>query len=79
MRDALFVRSRAPVIVPAIHGPVEAVTRRGKWVGAHPEIGSTYAVSGDGVGKVTCQGVSLSELFPEAIDDNPDHPDYSAA
>jgi hypothetical protein len=30
-----------------------------------PEIGSTYAVSGDGVGKVTVEGVTLFELFGE--------------
>lgn len=35
------------------------------WIGAHPEIGSTYAVSGDGVGKVTLQGATLKEVFPE--------------
>jgi hypothetical protein len=36
-----------------------------KWVGAHPEIGSTYAISGDGVGKITVYGISLADLFPE--------------
>jgi hypothetical protein len=35
------------------------------WVGAHPEIGSNYAVSGDGVGKVTLMGATLKEVFPE--------------
>jgi hypothetical protein len=35
-----------------------------KWVGEHPEIGSTYAVSGDGVMKVTVSGATLAELFP---------------
>lgn len=35
-----------------------------KMVGEHPEIGSTYAVSGDGIGKVTVEGLSLAELFP---------------
>lgn len=34
-------------------------------VGAHPEMGSYYAVSGDGIGKVTVEGVSLTELFPD--------------
>lgn len=34
-----------------------------KWVGEHPEMGSTYAVSGDGVGKVTVTGCTLKELF----------------
>lgn len=37
-----------------------------KWVGEHPEIGSYYAVSGDGVGKITVEGATLAELFPEA-------------
>lgn len=35
------------------------------WVGPHPEIGSWYAVSGDGVGKITVSGASLRDLFPE--------------
>jgi hypothetical protein len=35
-----------------------------KMVGPHPEIGFRYAVSGDGIGKVTVEGVSLAELFP---------------
>jgi hypothetical protein len=34
------------------------------WVGAHPEIGTGYAVSGDGVGKITVIGATLHELFP---------------
>ena len=34
-----------------------------KRVGAHPDIGSSYAVSGDGVSWVSVSGVSLSELF----------------
>lgn len=37
------------------------------WVGAHPEIGSHYAVSGDGIGKITANGVALSELFPDNV------------
>ena len=37
-----------------------------KWVGKYPEIGSTYAVAGDGVGKVEVLGVSLQQLFPGA-------------
>lgn len=40
-----------------------------KYVGAHPEISVTfqYAVSADGVGKVTVSGddVTLNDLFPE--------------
>ena len=38
------------------------------WIGAHPEIGSSYAVSDDGVGKITVSGASLAELFPSASD-----------
>lgn len=37
-----------------------------KMVGEHPEIGTRYAVSADGVGKVTVNGsATLSELFPD--------------
>jgi hypothetical protein len=36
-----------------------------KYVGAHPEIGVGYAVSSDGIGKVTVQGATLAEIFPE--------------
>lgn len=35
-----------------------------KFVGDTPEMGSTYAVSGDGVCKATCDGCTLRELFP---------------
>lgn len=35
------------------------------WVGEHPEIGSGYAVSGDGVGKVTCRGCTIQALFAD--------------
>lgn len=35
-----------------------------KYVGKHPEIGSSYAVSGDGVGKVEVWGTTLAEMFP---------------
>jgi|ERR1700720_46797 len=35
------------------------------WVGAHPEIGCGYAVAGDGIGKITCSGCTLRELFPD--------------
>lgn len=45
---------------------VEAQAFAQKWVGKHPEIGSSYAISGDGVGKIEADGVSLSQLFPEA-------------
>ena len=35
------------------------------WVGERPEIGQWYAVSGDGIGKVTVEGVTLHTLFPD--------------
>ena len=35
------------------------------WIGDHPEIGSSYAVSSDGIGKITVEGATLQELFPE--------------
>ncbi len=35
------------------------------WIGA-PEMGSTYAISGDGIGKIEVSGCSLAELFPYA-------------
>jgi len=35
-----------------------------KWVGDHPEQGSYYAVSFDGVGKVSWSGATFDELFP---------------
>ena len=37
-------------------------------VGPHPEIGRTYAVSGDGVGRVQVIGATLAELFPDPTD-----------
>lgn len=39
-------------------------------VGEHPEIGSYYAVSGDGVGKIEVYGgdASLADLFPPEPD-----------
>lgn len=33
------------------------------YVGAHPEFGPGYAISGDGIGRVSVQGCSLAELF----------------
>jgi len=33
------------------------------WIGKNPEVGSTYAVSGDGIGKIEAQGVALRDLF----------------
>lgn len=40
-----------------------------KYVGAYPEIGCGYAVSGDGVGKVTVNGCTLTELFHAPAND----------
>ena len=37
-----------------------------KWVGETPERGSFYAVSADGIGRVTWEGCTFSELFPKA-------------
>ena len=34
------------------------------YVGDHPEMSRTYAISGDGVGKITYTGCTLAELFP---------------
>lgn len=40
-------------------------------VGANPEMGTYYAVSGDGVGKVTVLGsVKLDDLFPAQVLEN---------
>lgn len=36
-----------------------------KWVGKTPDLGSDYAVSMDGVGKVAVEGAPLYDLFPE--------------
>jgi hypothetical protein len=39
-----------------------------EWVGETPEISRTfgYAVSADGIGKVTVRGATLLDLFPDA-------------
>ena len=36
-----------------------------KWVGECPEHGNHYAISGDGVGRVTVAGCALLDLFPQ--------------
>ena len=41
------------------------------WLGKYPEMGSSYAVSGDGVGKITVQGCELSDLFGEEGEEAP--------
>jgi hypothetical protein len=49
-----------------------------KWVGASPELGSYYAVSADGVGKVTVRGdldgkaVTVADLFAKQEADVPE-------
>jgi hypothetical protein len=40
-----------------------------KWVGETPEVGTTYAVSPDGVGRVTWSGVSKADLFGETLEE----------
>ncbi len=45
-----------------------------KQVGEHPEFGSGYAVSGDGVGVVRVRGCTLRELFATAEKPAPDAP-----
>lgn len=37
------------------------------WIGKHPEMGSTYAVSGDGIGKIEVEGVELRKLFGDEV------------
>lgn len=34
------------------------------WIGDHPTLALTYAVSDDGIGKITVHGCTLAELFP---------------
>lgn len=36
-----------------------------RWVGQTPEVGTTYAIAGDGIGKITVQGCTIQELFPQ--------------
>lgn len=43
-----------------------------KWVGT-PDLSSTYAVSFDGVGRITWQGCTAQALWPEAFT-SPEHP-----
>lgn len=38
-----------------------------QWVGERPSLGHSYAVSDDGIGKITVSGVSLRDLFPEGF------------
>ncbi len=48
-----------------------------RYVGKTPEMGGSYAVSGDGVGKIEVTGVALSALFPDAAGSQPDEEDFS--
>jgi len=48
------------------------------WVGKNPEIGSTYAVSGDGVGKITVAGAKLADLFGDGADERDPDAEYEA-
>lgn len=34
------------------------------YAGKHPEMGSTYAISGDGIVKIEVDGCTLRDLFP---------------
>jgi hypothetical protein len=38
-------------------------------IGKNPEMGSYYAVSGDGIGKIQVDGVPLAHLFGELLED----------
>ena len=35
------------------------------WVGKHPTVGSNYAVSDDGIGKVNVTGCNIRDLFED--------------
>lgn len=38
-----------------------------KMIGPHPDLGASYAVSNDGIGKIIpIEGASLADLFPPA-------------
>ena len=42
-----------------------------KWIGEHPSIGTGYAVSDDGIGKIVVYGdATLADLFPANRDVN---------
>jgi len=38
-----------------------------RWIGKSPSLGRGYAVSDDGIGKITVEGASLRELFPDGF------------
>jgi hypothetical protein len=37
-----------------------------RWVGEAPDLGSWYAVSFDGIAKVTVSGATLADIFPKS-------------
>jgi hypothetical protein len=37
-----------------------------EWIGKYPSMGSHYAVSDDGIGKIEVAGATLHDLFPGA-------------
>jgi hypothetical protein len=45
------------------------------YIGEHPDMGRTYAVSFDGVGKIEVEGTTLESLFPSNTP-VPDSEDY---
>ena len=38
------------------------------WIGEAPTLGAGYAISDDGVGRITVQGATLAELFPRTVE-----------
>ena len=50
----------------------EASTWARTWIGNHPEIGSTYAVSADGIGKIEVMGCEIADLFPPPPEPEPE-------
>lgn len=42
-----------------------------RYVGPHPDQGSTYAVSDDGIGKIEVRGATLADLFPDDPEPDP--------
>lgn len=45
-------------------------------VGKHPEGSWAYAISSDGIVRVTCEGCTLAELFPSDEAPKPEHSDF---
>lgn len=38
-----------------------------RWIGRFPEIGWSYAISDDGIGKIEVRVARLADLFPEVV------------